>query len=107
MGFILDGLETESYDREYRDRELLRRIVRFFRPHLRKMVLVAAVLALNSAAGSGAPIAISRAIDAVATDPSLRTMLIACIVVLLLGALAWTANFVQQWVSARVVGEFP
>ena len=105
MGFILDGLETESYDREYRDRDLLRRILLYFRPHLRKMVLVAAVLTLNSAAGSGAPIAISRAIDAVGADPSLRTMLIACVVVLLLGALAWIANFVQQWVSARVIGD--
>ncbi|HLF81923.1 MAG TPA: ABC transporter ATP-binding protein, partial [Anaerolineales bacterium] len=105
MGFILDGLETESYDREYRDRDLLRRILLYFRPHLRKMVLVAAVLTLNSAAGSGAPIAISRAIDAVGADPSLRTMLIASIVVLLLGGLAWIANFVQQWVSARVVGD--
>jgi ABC-type multidrug transport system fused ATPase/permease subunit len=105
MGFILDGLETESYDREYRDRDLLRRIVAYFRPHTRKMLLVAAVLTLNSAAGSGAPIAISRAIDAVATDPSVRTMLIASGVVLLLGGLAWTANFVQQWVSARVIGD--
>src|SRR3990172_3182143 len=105
MGFILDGLETESYDREYRDRDLLRRILAFFRPHARKMALVAVVLTLNSAAGSGAPIAISRAIDAVATDPSTSTMLIASIVVLLLGALAWTANYVQQWVSARVVGD--
>ena len=24
MGFILDGLETEAYDRNYSDRELLR-----------------------------------------------------------------------------------
>ena len=37
MGFILDGLETESYDREYRDRDLLRRIVLYFRPHLRRL----------------------------------------------------------------------
>ena len=105
MGFILDGLETESYDREYRDRDLLRRILAFFRPHARKMALVAAVLTLNSAAGSGAPIAISRAIDAVAANPSSTTMLIASGVVLLLGALAWTANLVQQWVSARVIGD--
>src|SRR4030065_2479205 len=105
MGFILDGLEPESYDRESRARDLLRRILLYFRPHLRKRVLVAAVLTLTSPAGSGAPIAISRAIDAVGAEPSLRTMLIACVVVLLLGALAWIANFVQQWVSARVIGD--
>ena len=33
MGFILDGLETEAYDRSYRDRDLLARILGYFRPH--------------------------------------------------------------------------
>ena len=27
MGFILDGLDTEDYDRQYSDRELVRRII--------------------------------------------------------------------------------
>lgn len=105
MGFVLDGLETESYDREYRDRDLLLRILRYFRQHARRMIVVAVVLTINSAAGSGGPIAISRAIDAVGADPSLRIMLIACGVVLLLGGLAWGANYVQQWISARLVGD--
>ncbi len=30
MGFILDGLDTENYDRSYSDRELVRRIVGYF-----------------------------------------------------------------------------
>ncbi len=29
MGFILDGLETESYDRQYNDRDLLNRIASY------------------------------------------------------------------------------
>ena len=33
MGFILDGLDTEAYDRNYSDRELLRRILGYFRPY--------------------------------------------------------------------------
>ena len=52
MGFILDGLETESYDRTYSDRELLRRIVAYFRPHRLQMLVVAALILLNSVAGS-------------------------------------------------------
>jgi len=47
MGFILDGLDTEAYDREYSDRDLLRRIVTYFRPYGRKMALVALMLTLN------------------------------------------------------------
>ena len=47
MGFILDGLDTEAYDRNYSDRELVIRIVGYFRPHARQMVLVALMLVLN------------------------------------------------------------
>ena len=32
MGFILDGLETEAYDRSYSDRELVRRIAELLPP---------------------------------------------------------------------------
>jgi ABC-type multidrug transport system fused ATPase/permease subunit len=105
MGFILDGLETESYDREYRDRDLLRRIVTYFLPHRRKVALVAFVLALNSIAGSGVPIAISNVIDVVAEDPAISRMLQACALVLVLGGMGWTSNFIQQWISARVIGD--
>ena len=62
MGFILDGLETESYDREYRDRDLVRRILIYFLEHSRKIGLVVLALTVNSAAGAGAPIAIARVI---------------------------------------------
>ena len=41
MGFILDGLDTEDYDRNYSDRELLRRIINYFWPYRRQMALVA------------------------------------------------------------------
>ena len=33
MGFILDGLETEAYDRNYSDRDLLRRLLSYFAPY--------------------------------------------------------------------------
>ena len=105
MGFILDGLDTESYDREYGDRELLRRIVANFRPHGRKMALVALMLTLNSAAGSGRPIVIARAIDMVAEAPTLYRMAFAAGLLLLLGVVAWVSNFIRQWLSARVVGD--
>src|SRR5258708_23150921 len=34
MGFILDGLETEAYDRHYSDYQLSSRILDYFRPLL-------------------------------------------------------------------------
>jgi len=105
MGFILDGLDTEAYDRNYSDRELLGRILGYFRPYTRLMLLVGAMIALNSAAGTGGPILISRALDLLAENPSTEGMLLMAGGVLLLGMAAWTLNFIRQFFSARVVGD--
>jgi len=105
MGFVLDGLETESYDRTYSDRQLVDRIVRYFKPHSRKMVVVAIALALNSAAGTAGPILISRAIDLVAQKPEITVMLFLSLAVIALGAAAWLFNYIRQWYTARVVGD--
>ncbi|MFQ5422245.1 MAG: ABC transporter ATP-binding protein, partial [Anaerolineae bacterium] len=104
MGFILDGLETEDYDRQYGDRELLKRIVSYFRPYSRQMIVVAVTITLNSAAGTGGPILIARAIDMIAENPATGLMLLLAGGVLLLGASAWTFNFIRQYFTAHVVG---
>ncbi len=105
MGFILDGLDTEAYDREYGDRVLLARILSYFRPFGRQVLFVAVALTINSIAGSGAPIAIARAIDVVGKNPSLTSIALSCGLVLLMGGLAWISNFARQWLSARVIGD--
>ncbi len=105
MGFILNGLDTEAYDRNYSDKELLIRILRYFLPHLRPMVMVAVMIALNSAAGSGGPILISRALDILAQDPATGRMVLLVGSVLLLEGLAWLFNYVRQLYSARVIGD--
>jgi ATP-binding cassette subfamily B protein len=104
MGFILDGLDTEAYDRQYRDRELLIRTIGYFQPYARQMLLVAVTMTLNSVAGTAAPILISKAIDVLAQDPAVEKMLLLAGGVLLLGAAGWTFNYVQQRTSARVIG---
>jgi ABC-type multidrug transport system fused ATPase/permease subunit len=105
MGFVLDGLDTESYDRTYSDRELVRRILRYFRPHARRMILVGMTLTLNSIAGTGGPILISRALDLIKANPSTRLILMMALGVLLMGAAGWGFNYIRQWFSAEVVGD--
>ncbi len=105
MGFILDGLDTEAYDRTYGDRDLLRRIVEYFRPHAPKMMLVAVAITLNAIAGASGPILISKGLDLVAQNPATAIIFLATGAVLLVGSLAWGFNFVQQYFSAQVVGD--
>ena len=105
MGFILDGLENEAYDRNYSDRDLLRRVLGYFWPHRKRLVLVVVAITLNSLAASGGPILISAGIDLMARNPSNAAIALLAAGVLVLGAAAWVFNFVQQWFSARVVGD--
>ena len=105
MGFILDGLDTEDYDRQYGDRVLLKRIIGYFKPYTRQMILVAAMISLNSLAGTGTPILIAKAIDIVADNPSTGVIVLLALGVLVLGASAWLFNFIRQHNSARVIGD--
>ncbi|MCG8478540.1 MAG: ABC transporter ATP-binding protein/permease, partial [Spirochaetales bacterium] len=105
MAFILDGLDTESFDRTYSDGELIRRIVRYFRPHRPAMVVIALVLTLNSLSDAIAPVIISRAIDMVAARPATRFLILMSSAVLGVGAAAWLFNFVRQMLTNRVVGD--
>lgn len=104
MPFILDGLDSEDYDRTYKDRELLRRIARYFRPYRRQALLASIMLTLNSAAGTAGPILISKALDLIKRDPSTHALLLLSLGVLLLGIFAWVFNYIRQIVSARMVG---
>ena len=105
MGFLMDGLDAEAYDRSYRDTSLVRRILGYFRPNLSMMLLVAAMIVLNSLADSVLPILISRGIDTLTTSaaPSAVGWLVGAI--LIAGVFSWTFNFVRQRYTARSVGD--
>ncbi len=105
MGFILDGLETESYDRTYRDRVLLRRIIGYFRPHLRAMLIVAVMVMLHSLSRAVWPMVMAYALDAVAAEASLPRITLVVLLVLLVGMLGWVFNFLRQRYTARAVGD--
>ena len=105
MGFILDGLDTEAYDRTYSDRELMGRIIGYFVPHSKRMLLVALLITLHSITNSGGPILLSAAVDMLAENPATQVMLLLAGGVLLLGVTAWVINFGRQLISYQVVGD--
>lgn len=106
MGFILDGLDKEAYDRDYSDRELLRRIIAYFRPHTRTMVIVAVAVALTSLLETGVPVAISRGIDLLSQrSPSLGLFVAFSAIVVVFGALSWLFNYIRHSYAARAVGD--
>ena len=104
MGFIMDGLDAEGYDRSYNDRELLRRIVAYFGPHRRVMLGVAGVIFLNAVMTTALPILIGRMIDTLDAGADLSRTRWLLLAFLLFGALSWLFNYLRQWHTARVVG---
>src|SRR3989440_1089871 len=105
MGFIMDGLEAEAYDRTYSDRQLIRRIIGYFRPKWRMMLLVAVFIILISLFDTVFPVLISYGIDAVVASRTVQTIVLLTVAILLSGVFSWVCNFFRQWLTARSVGD--
>ena len=103
MAFM--GLEAEEYDRKYGDIELAKRILKYFRPYLRSMVIVVIFLSMGSISNAMIPI-LSRNIILqleYARDPILMTLLVGFM--FLLNSLVWVFNYFRQTYNYRVVGD--
>ena len=105
MGFVLDGLDAEAYDRKYSDSELLRRIATYFRPHFKTMVLVSLVTAIGALFPPLAAKLISQGIDDAANGDDVTVVLGWAALITLLGVVGWFVNYVRQRYTAVAVGE--
>ena len=105
MGFVMQGLDAEDYDRQYSDRELLRRIGGYFRPAAGAMALVGAMITLNSIMQMIQPLAISEGIDRIRDEGADSVLWWLTGIILAAGVLAWGFNYIRQVVTARVVGD--
>lgn len=105
MGFILGGLESEDYDRNYGDLELVRRIWRYFRPHLKAILISGGAILLTSTFDAGVPILVSRGIDIVTSSSNLTQLWLLIVGVGLLLSISWVLNYVRQMQTARAIGD--
>ena len=112
MGFFMNGLEAEDYDRGYSDRDLVGRIAVYFRRHRRTMGTVALFAFVSSTLSALVPFLVSDTIDRLAGDAeagggrvAFRDVLPVVVALFAAGILVWVVNYVRQWLSARVVGD--
>lgn len=105
MGFIMDGLDAENFDRNYTDTELVRRILGYFRPYLGKMVIVSTVVFLSSLMDLALPIVISAAIDELQLSPETFNAITATLILAGLASFGWVFNLIRQWLTAETVGD--
>lgn len=104
MGFIMDGLDGEEYDRSYTDGELVRRIIGYFKPQASRMAVVAVAVLVASALNTAIPIYISNSLDQLTETISTNQLIQIAIGLVVLGALGFVFNAIRQWISAATVG---
>lgn len=102
MGFF-SGLDAEKYDRQYSDRKLFERILNYFRPYTLQLSIVTVCMLLVSGASALQPVVVSRGLDSVGTQPALSKVLWIGGLVLFLGILTWSMNWVRRRYTVRVV----
>lgn len=105
MGFLMDGLDAEAYDRKYTDRQLVIRVLGYFVPEGRRMMAVALAIVLASLVDTGLPIFISRSLDSLRAAPMTTNQLLTVAGGLMaLGVASWIFGFVRRALAARAVG---
>ncbi len=98
------GLEAEEYDRKYQDKVLLKRIVSYFSPYKRAMIVVIFFLTISSLTTALQPIFISLIISNLETTPDLIYVLFLILIIFIFNISSWVFNYIRQIYSNRVIG---
>lgn len=104
MGFIMDGLDAEEYDRQYNDRELVQRILGYFFPEGRRMVSASLTVIVYTIASALLPVIISRVLDVLDTDFRSDFMLMSALILILVGVVSWLFRGIRSWLVHSSVG---
>jgi len=109
---MFSGLAGEAYDRQYSDRQLAARILKYLAPRVRDARLVLLGMALLTVIGLADPLIVSRTLDllraiAAGTDKTDKNVLVSGLIVALLAfsLLVWLLNILRRRAMARLVAE--
>jgi ATP-binding cassette, subfamily B, bacterial len=104
MSFF-SNLDTEAYDRQYKDSDLAKRMVHYFMHHRRKLVISIFMLVILALTGAIMPVVVSRGVDLLASGYSTALILILFGAVLLSGVMTWFANWLRRRLTSEAVGD--
>ena len=104
MGFF-QGLNDEKYDRQYTDRELVRRIFEYFKPQAKRLASVTVLVIALAGIGAALPVAVSNILDSIGAQPTLSQIILVTSIVLLVGVGLWGLNWARRSVVVRAVGD--
>jgi ATP-binding cassette subfamily B protein len=104
MGFF-SGLNDEKYDRQYTDRELVRRILSYFKPQRKRFAWIIALVVVLAGTGAALPVVVARMVDLLKRQTSLQSIILVSLTVLLIGIGLWGLNWARRSLVVRAVGD--
>ena len=104
MGFFA-GLNDEKYDRQYTDRELMRRIFEYFKPQTARLVWVIVLVVVLAGIGAALPVVVARMVDLLEEQPSLQAISLVGVAVFVIGVGLWGLNWARRSLVVRAVGD--
>ncbi|HQX76744.1 MAG TPA: ABC transporter transmembrane domain-containing protein, partial [Thermoflexales bacterium] len=103
------GLNSEAYDRQYTDAQLVRRLASYLTPHKREARITVALILIITVIGLVDPLIISATLDAVGrnlgTTYAQQIILGLMALKLTFSFLIWLANLGRRRSTARVVAD--
>src|SRR5512138_3708786 len=104
MGFF-SGLNDEKYDRQYTDRELVRRILGYFKPQTKRFIWIVVLVLILAVIGAALPVVVARMVDLLKGEPSLTAIILISLVVWVIGIGLWGLNWARRSLVVRAVGD--
>lgn len=104
MGFF-SGLNDEKYDRQYSDRELVRRILGYFGPQTRRFLWIVVLVLVLAVIGAALPVVVARMVDLLKGEPSLTAIVLIGLAVWIIGIGLWGLNWARRSLVVRAVGD--
>src|ERR1700690_610353 len=104
MGFFA-GLNTEKYDRQYSDRQLVGRIIDYFKPQGKRFIWVSILVALIATIAAALPVIVSQIVNLLQSEPSMRAIIIAGLALAFIGVSTWGLNWARRSLVIRAIGD--
>jgi ATP-binding cassette, subfamily B, bacterial len=98
------GLNSERYDRQYSDRQLIRRIAGYFRAYQWWLVLVTLLVLLIALAGAATPVLVSWQVEQLDQNGMEARIAVVSFLVFVAGLVSWGSNWGRRRLVARLVG---
>ena len=104
MGFF-SNLDVEAYDRQYTDRQLIRRMSSYLRPYLGRLAVITVLFLVSALAGALSPIIVSRGVDIVRLSHTASAIWLLFSAIFGVGVLGWVSNWLRRRLTVRTLSD--